>query len=185
MKRRGAFCLSKVRRKEAELLMHQQFHVMGRDVESRHGNLLLAFGGIRLKSPYQQTASLYTFNLSRTRRIVFRGFGVFIGDDRLGGLFIHRKKFEVRTTRSGVLHPIPWFPSQSPPPRSPKTVFEKNSASELLTEMVGWFCRYEEWIQTKYGRRFRAGQLVHFRSKGNLVWKWDMLEGWNTILEWL
>ena len=161
--------------------MHQQFHVMGRDVESKHGNLLLAYGGVRLKPRFARTSSLYTFHLSEERRIAFRGFGVFIGDDALGGIFVHRREFEVRWMRSSVLVPVPWFPSESPPYRLPRTRKEKEAASELLAGIVGWFCNYEEWIQTRYGRHFRIGQLVHFKKRVPTIWKWNMFEGWKEI----
>jgi len=163
------------------MLMHQQFHVMGRDVESKHGNLLLDYGGVRLKPRFACTSSLYTFHLSKKRRIAFRGFGAFIGDDALGGIFVHRREFEVCWMRSPVLVPVPWFPSELPPYRQPRTGKEKESASELLAGMVEWFCNYEEWIQSNYGRHFRIGQLLHFKKRGQTIWKWNMSEGWKEI----
>jgi len=185
MKRRVAFELRGRQLTYAKMLMHQQFHVMGRDVESRHGNLLLSYGGVRQKSPYKHTASLYTFHLSKRRRIAFRGFGVFLGDDAVGGIFVNRREFEVRWMRSPLLLPVPWFPSQSPPYREPRTGREKQAASELLAGMVDWFYEYEEWIQLNHGRHFRIGQLVHFKKRGNDICNWEMQEGWKIVAKWL
>ena len=182
---RTAFALRGKRRLYAEKLMHQQLFAIGRDIHSKHGNLLIAHGCDREESPYQAIPSLYTFKLSRKRRIALRGFGIFFGDDCLGGIFVHRYQFEVRCMPRAILLPVPWLPSEVPATHTPRSAAEKSAAAELLVGMVQWFCDYESWIQTRFGRRLRAGQLVRFRMTGNKICEWNMLQGWETILEWL
>ena len=169
----------------AEQLMNQQFHVMGRDVESKHGNLLLEYGAIRQKAPCNRTTSSYTFHISKQRRILLRNFGLFIGDDSLGGIFLRRKEFEPIWIRSSFLSPIPWLPHQIPEWSAIRFNKDKHAVNQLLVYLADWFQKYESWIVTKYGRRFRQGQLTHFQRKGNVIWKWNMQDGWSSIKEWL
>ena len=168
----------------AQQLLQQQLYIMGRDIESKHGNLLLLYGCSREQSPMHSVPSFYSFQLSKKRRIAFRNFGVFIGDDGLGGLFLQRRNFESRLLRSSNFENVPWLPRHLQPTRAPRTPADRIATARLMRFLIEWFRDYEEWIQCNYGRRFRAGQLVQFRMRNNEVWKWDMRDGWQTLLDW-
>ena len=129
--------------------------------------------------------SLYTFQLTNQRRIALRNFGVLIGDDALGGMYIDRKNFEARLMRDAKLDMPLWLPRHLPPTHAPRSAAERLATAKLMRLLVEWFCGYEEWIQNSFGRRYRVGQLVRFKTRNNQVWKWNMHDGWESVLEWL
>jgi len=185
MKQKAKYRFRGDQKLHAEQLMHQQLFVMGRDIESKHGNLLLLYGCARQQSPMHSVPSFYSYEYSNHRRIAFRNFGVFMGDDGLGGIFVQRRDFEARLLRSSDLSNVPWLPRHLQPTRAPRSPADRFATACLMRLLVEWFLAYEEWIQCNYGRRFRAGQLVRFRMRNNEVWTWDMQGGWQTILDWL
>jgi hypothetical protein len=166
---------------QAEMHMHQQLYVIGRDIESRHGNLLIQYGATRTPSPVPHIPSLYTFPIGNQMRIAFRGFGVFIGSDAIGGIFVHRYDFRPRWMPTCRFEPIAWLPKDMPPVRRPTGGVQKDHARVLLLRLIEWFEEYEGWIQGLVGRRYRAGQLVRFRLLGNPVWQWNMVKGWMSL----
>ena len=168
-------------RKFPSRLMHQQLYLMGRDIDSRHGNLLQLFGAKRTESPYEGVPSLYQFTLSRKSRICFRGFGVFVGDDRVGGIFVDRYMATPAWTANAKFQPIAWIPKDLKRLRQPRNPTDLRRANRLYQELVTWFIDYENWIRTKFTRRYRASQLSHFRRIGNEVVYWDSVAIWQNV----
>ncbi len=164
-------------------LLHQQLYVIGRDIVSKHGNLLCEYGCIKSPSPVHGIPSTYTTKLSRCSRLALRGFGVFIGDDTLGGIFVHRYTFEPRWMPSSYLEPIPWVPNDMPRTRRSRSRREKECASSLLKLMVAWFIDYENWIVARRGIRFRIGQLAHFPVKVEQKIFWNMAMAWQEVYQ--
>ncbi|MFO0816861.1 MAG: hypothetical protein U1A77_02890 [Pirellulales bacterium] len=114
-------------------LFDQQLWCFGRDISSpEHGNLLLEFGFDRLPHPHSASiASIYQLRLSEGRSLILRGFGVFWGDDRWGGLFVRRRSFRPQLTPLAKLtHPI-WM-SDDLPRLTRVTEQELTQASRLL-----------------------------------------------------
>jgi hypothetical protein len=163
--------------------MYQQLYLMGRDVLSRHGNLLTQYGVQRIESPYEGVPSLYQVILTTRSRIAFRGFGIFVGDDRKGGVFIDRFQTIPYWTPKARFTPIAWRPEDLPKLRKPRSLVDLQRANELFQLLMNWCIGYETWIRNEFGRRYRASQLCHFRRQGNASIYWDSVAIWQHALE--
>lgn len=160
--------------------MHQQLYLIGRDIESRHGNLLIHYGCKNTCAPDGCAVSLYSMRLPGGYRIALRGFGVFVGHVRLGGLFLQRYELKPRWMPSSRFVPIAWLPTQMPRTRMVRKA-EQPSAIKLTTTAFRFFCRYEKWIRDTYGNRYRAAQLVGFRRLGNDPVHWNTVSAWDPL----
>ncbi len=164
-------------------LLHQQLYVIGRDIASKHGNLLLQFGCHRQPSPIPGIPSTYMICLGRKSRLALRGFGVFVGDDSIGGVFVHRYTFEPRWMPSSKFSPIAWLPGEMPRTRCSRCRAERAHATQMLKRMIEWFIEYESWIEGQLGVHFRIGQLTHFPGEGNQSVYWNLSKSWNEVYE--
>ena len=96
-------------------LLHQQLYVIGRDIESKHGNLLMAYGAKKTCAPDGCAVSLYSFRLAGGYRLALRGFGVFIALNRIGGLFMHRYHVKPRWMPTARFEPIAYVNTHAHP----------------------------------------------------------------------
>ena len=64
-------------------------------------------------------ASLYRLDLSPQSRVILRGFGVFFGDNRWGGVFLRRFSFNPQLTPSSDFSRPAWSTEELPPLISP------------------------------------------------------------------
>ncbi len=170
---------------EASALLNQEIYLLGRDIQSSRGNLLLEYGCCKEPSPYRGIHSLYTYHFSRQKRIVFRGFGVFFGASARGGIFLRRNQFDVGFLPEATLPRLPWVPALLPHFRHPKDPQERRNAGRLLFETVEWFRCYEGWVEKQFGRAFRMGQLSHYQRRGRRVVSWSPQLGWAELAKWI
>jgi len=164
----------------ASELSHQQLYVLGRDIESKHGNLLMQYGARKTCAPASCAVSLYSFRLAGGYRLALRGFGVFIGSNRIGGLFMHRYKIEPRWMPNARFEPIAWLPNQMPRTRKVRT-WESEAAMELVSQVFNFVQNYESWIRDQFGKHYRIGQLAAFQRLENNMVHWDTLQAWDTL----
>ena len=100
---------------QAAWLLNQQIWCWGRDIEFAEQNLLVQYGFQRIEKPAgSRAASIYRLKLSPTKRVVLRGFGIFWGDDRLGGVFLCRFGFAPRLTLDADLVRPAWSTDDLP-----------------------------------------------------------------------
>ena len=150
-------------------LLNQQIWCWGRDIECAEGNLLMKFGLQRIEKPVESEAgSLYRFEISPTSRIILRGFGVFHGDDRLGGLFIRRYDFSPMLTPEPDLTRPAWSIDDLPSLISPSSDQITNCRRLLLT-LIDWIREYEEWIAHHMGVNYRQDSLLKWSQKHTVV----------------
>jgi hypothetical protein len=164
-------------------LLHQQLYVIGRDIVSRHGNLLMNYGCFRMQSPISGIPSTYSMNLGCSSRLALRGFGVFVGDDAIGGIFVHRYTFIPRWMPSSKFAPMAWLPGEMPRTRVSRYRGEKSQANGLLKRMIAWFIEYERWIDELLGVHFRIGQLSHFPGQDKQPIYWNLSKSWSEVYE--
>lgn len=164
----------------ASQLMHQQLYLIGRDIESRHGNLLIQYGFKKTCAPDGRAVSLYSMRFIGGYHLALRGFGVFVGKARLGGLFLRRYELEPRWMPSARFVPIVWLPQEMPRTRMVRKD-EQYSAIQLATQVFQFFHTYERWIRDTYGKRYRAAQLVSFRRLGNHSVHWNTISAWDSL----
>lgn len=137
-------------------LLDQQLWCWGRDVLHPSGNLLVERGFSRTERPAGRScASLYRLDHRPGARIIVRGFGVFIGEDRRGGIFISRRSARAQLTPSPDLKTPPWEPAELPPLRDPQTDRERDVCEELHSELCEWVAMYEQWVVARCGIAYR------------------------------
>ncbi|MEM7315311.1 MAG: hypothetical protein AAF497_19395 [Planctomycetota bacterium] len=168
-------------RNDAASLLNQQAWCWGRDVESK-GNLLIRYGFERIEKPAgSKAASIYQIDLSSTSRLVLRGFGVFFGDDRLGGLYVPRFEFLPQLTPNAILSQPAWSTDDLPPRCSPGSDQLENWQQLLLT-LVNWITQYEEWIAKSAGESYRRELLIDWNPKTGRVFDGDsMSAAWESV----
>ncbi len=165
-------------------LLHQQIWCWGKDVTYPEGNLLVRHGFERIeKPPGSDVASLYRLDVSPTARVVLRGFGLFYGDDRWGGLFLRRYTFSPRLTPAADLAEPAWRADDLPKLSDPGDG-DLARCRRLLRETVDWIHRYEVWIAESVGLAHRRRMLASWSPKEYVVTPAEEVSGaWRTIGE--
>ncbi len=164
-------------------LLNQQIWCWGKDVEFPDDNLLLRFGFDRFeKPPGMSAASMYRLQLSPETRIVLRGFGVFCGDDRWGGMFIHRFKFEPKLCVETDLVDA-WASSDLPGLEFPRPN-QITSCKRLLLTLTDWIRSYETWIARQLGPVYRRSTLRDWAPEGKEVFAAEqMASAWRMLTQ--
>lgn len=169
-------------RRRAATLLNQQCWCWGYDVRRHAGNLLIAHGFERYRVPQgQQGSSAYTLSLGSGKAVVLWGFGVFYGDQSLGGLYVRREGFNPR-----LLH-------DSAPPScvcdchtmdvactsTDKT--DQRCLHTLLIDALHWIAAYERWVIATIGLQYRQEAVSAWRKNtlvaGQIAAAWEEVAG--------
>jgi len=163
-------------------LLNQQIWCWGRDIECAKGNLLMRYGFQRIAKPNgSESASIYRLNVSPTARIVLRGFGVFWGDERRGGMYVPRFEFTPQLTPQSDLTEPAWSLEDLPPLADPRQDQVRNS-HQLLLALIDWIRRYEVWIADKVGIAYRRESLLPWDARhGTTVSAEEMSAAWRAL----
>lgn len=147
-------------------LLSQQIWCWGQDIQRTEGNWLLEIGFQRTTPPAQQQncASVYRLNLPRGQRVVLRGFGVFFGDDRHGGIFVERFGFSPQLSHCSQLVVDPWSCEDLPPMRRPRDPSETIACRMLLLGLIDWIINYEFNIRSRLGHAYRIKSLQRWNN---------------------
>tara|TARA_B100000676_G_scaffold263704_1_gene275603 strand:+ start:1857 stop:2483 length:627 start_codon:yes stop_codon:yes gene_type:complete len=148
----------------AILLLSQEIWCWGRDILRPEGNWLQEIGFHRIEPPegHDECSSVYSLDLPGDRVVVLRGFGVFYGDIRLGGVFLHRYEFLPQYTKLAKLDAQPWLHADLPD-MNPPTERQRASCAALMLDLIDWIRSYEVNIAELLGVGYRRSTLV----------KWD------------
>lgn len=167
---------------QAAGLLNQQIWCWGRDIEYPGGNWLVRHGFQRIEKPAGSgAASLYRLELSPTSRVILRGFGVFCGDDRWGGVFLRRFGFAPQLTPEPDLSRPLWSVEDLPPLASPRTD-QAPSCQWLLLTLVDWIRQYEVWITEQAGADYRSETLLDWRPRrGSAVAAEEIAVAWRML----
>ena len=156
-------------REQAASLLNQQIWCWGRDIQCSSGNWLVRHGFERLEKPGgSNAASLYRLDLSSTSRVILRGFGVFCGDDRWGGVFLRRFGFAPQLTPAPDLSRPLWSVEDLPSLVSPHAN-QVTCCLHVLLTLIEWICRYEVWIVEQTGIAYRRETMLDWNSKHGTV----------------
>ena len=182
----GSALASEKPQKLAQHLLSQQIWCWGQDIESIHGNLLVRYGFQRIPAPANTNAPSSYLLKSAGTSIVLRGFGVFYGIDRLGGLFLARYGFSPKFTECGRVD-RPLFTTADLPPLLRSQIEDESRCRQLLTAWIDWICRYEFWIASEFGPDYRSDSLSRWTSPRGLqiradeivpAWQWVKQMRW-------
>ena len=162
-------------------LLAQQCWYWGCDVRRPAGNLLLEHGFARTRPPAGTDGStIYTYAPTREVQIALWSFGVFIGREGLGGLFLDRFRFEPRPLDAAALPPSIWRREDLPPLRRPCERDRERTAA-LLGDLIGWIVVYEDALLGSYGPGYREACLRQW-SRQKLALPADQLvSGWQAL----
>ena len=152
-------------RQLGEKLLNHQCRFFGRDIFHSSGNLLIGYGFERFGYPENQKGrNCYPINLDERSELVVWGFGMFLGNDEFGGIFIKRFDFSPKILRQSRLElPIPQS-EKLPPSRRPLTAKEKETALKMTLRIVDWIAEYELWIAENCGENWRRKCLADWNK---------------------
>lgn len=166
---------------QAASLLNQQIWCWGQDILSSKGNLLVRHGFQRTEKPAGSNfASLYRLELPPESRVILRGFGVFFGDNRWGGVFLRRFDFKPQLTPSSDFSRPPWSVEDLPPLVSPREDRVRD-CQHLLLELINWIHQYESWIAEQVGLDYRAETLLPWSEKNDSVPPEQMADAWRML----
>ena len=155
---------------QAAWLLNQQIWCWGRDIEFAEQNLLIQYGFQRIEKPAgSRAASIYRLKLSPTKRVVLRGFGIFLGDDRLGGVFLRRFDFAPKLTFDSDLSRPAWSTDDLPQLQQALSNLDFTRCQQLLLALTDWIRAYEVWIIKNVGIAYRQSTLRDWNPKGERV----------------
>ena len=165
-------------------LLNQQLWCWGQDVLFAGGNLLVRHRFQRTARPADQLgSSIYRLELGGNRRIVLRGFGVFIGDDRRGGMFLKRFEFSPWITPSTDLRTLAWQASDLPLLNRPACDQELANCRQLLAALIDWTCDYERWVRQVAGAPYRRQVIATWKTmrRGRVTQSHMMSRTWRSL----
>ncbi|MEM9828303.1 MAG: hypothetical protein AAF958_17070 [Planctomycetota bacterium] len=142
-------------------LLSQQAWCWGRDVVRPEGNWLIEVGFERIQPPAdrENCSSVYVLDLPYGRCVLLRGFGVFYGDIRRGGVFLHRYEFAPRYTKHSVLDCPPWTDDDLPE-MHPPSASQRHRCASLTLDLIDWIRDYETDVVQRLGIEYRRETLM-------------------------
>ncbi len=176
-------CSAAELKKRAVKLLSQQIWCWGRDILRPDGNWLIEIGFQRTKAPEnrESCSSVYTLELPENRRVVLRGFGVFFGDDRLGGVFLPRFEFGPKYTTHSALECPPWSEADLPKLSAPSDA-QRSACTSITLELIDWIRRYELNIVERLGIEYRQSVLLAWENgKRQVMPAEEMPRAWGMI----
>ncbi len=146
-------------------LLSQQIWCWGQDVKRPEGNWLMELGFQRVTPPEhgKDCSSVYTLAINQRTRIVLRGFGVYIGDDARGGLFLERYGFTPRYSMNSRLECPPWADKDLPIFGCPNRQ-QRDKTAMMLLELLDWIRQYEFDVASRLGTDYRRETLVKWNN---------------------
>lgn len=180
--RRAHLLLPAEVRRLAPKLLDQQLWCWGCDIRRTEGNLLCAYGFVRLKAPEDvRQSSAYTLCFTHGAQVTLWAFGVFYGAPERGGIFVKRGGFEARYTPEPRLPITAWCGAPNAQP--PDTVQTCAHALSLLTALSAWIADYEAWIAAQTPPDYRAACVAAWFAHKRAVPSEAMVKAWREIAE--
>lgn len=145
----------------ANRLLNQQFWLWGCDIRRAEGNLLAELGFTKAKSPPESGVDIsqYRSSLTPHRTLTLWGFGLWLGDDSLGGIFIPRSGFKPRCTRVALETTDAWQPAWFEGVTDPAGSDDIAVYRHLLVDALEWIAWYEERVLEIAGIDYRRQSL--------------------------
>lgn len=163
-------------------LLAQQCWYWGCDVRRPEGNLLLEYGFARTRPPCPKVGStIYTCAPTPGAQIALWSFGVFMGREPFGGLFLDRFRFEPRLLDAPALPPSIWTLEELPATRRPCGAERERTAS-LLGALIGWIVAYEDAIRDSYGPGYREGCLQQWSRQKLALPANQLVPEWHALI---
>ncbi len=164
-------------RKVGAMLLDVQMWCFGRDVVSKHGNLLLAYGFHKQPSPDARFHSLYQHDSGWQ----LWSWGLWIGQTG-GSLYLPRQRFELFYMPCAA-QPLIWQPDDLPHVQAPCDAAELAHALALYNALCSAIVAYERWVQSVVGVAHRQQTIEqhpsyrHYRhlNAESLICQWQSI----------
>ncbi|MFZ1398459.1 MAG: hypothetical protein WAS33_16265 [Candidatus Promineifilaceae bacterium] len=170
-------------KKQIKPLLHQQMWLFGRDIHCPEGNLLYQcqFSHQRDES---RGGSMYT-RWEAERQIVLWGWGIWLGQAGLGGIFVNRYRAKPQFTAVPSLRQT--IHREEGLPRLAYRVGSEAQAEamrQMWADLLRWLAGYEAWVLEGYGRSWRQSALKPFNHAVTKLAAVDQLASqWQTLAE--
>lgn len=169
--------------KLAVTLLDQQCWCWGQDVQHPDGNWLLKVGFERIPPPEKRKgcSSVYQQEIGNGRQIVLRGFGVYFGDEKLGGVLLPRFGFRPQYTSVGTLNCPPWS-SEDFPTLRPPTESQRKKCETLTLDLIDWIWHYECEVALRLGLDYRKTAIANWElAKSPPIPAEDFASNWKLL----
>ena len=145
----------------AVTLLSQQIWCWGRDIERSEGNWLMECGFECTPAPEddEYAANHYELSLPKGQNIVLRGFGVFFGDPRHGGIFLPRYEFTPMYTPLSTLN-RPLFSADDLPELTRPNADQRSGCISMLSDALAWIVEYERTVVNRLSLEYRERTLL-------------------------
>jgi hypothetical protein len=152
-------------RRHAARLFDQQMWCWGRDICSRHGNLLMKYGAEKQPAPDPKKGSTrYCIPLDDGSVLVLWGFALFIASPSGTGLYLRRYEFVPQVTAETGCWMEAWRPNQLVRMKLPHTDEQRCLACKLISDHAGTAHR-NDCVASWWKKRIPAAEMVP-------RWKW-------------
>ena len=166
----------------APKLLDQQLWCWGCDIRRAEGNLLSAYGLVKLSAPEGvKQSSAYTLCFVNGAQITLWAFGVFYGAPERGGIFVKRGGFTALYTPAQRLPTTRWCAAPQGAP--PDTAQACAHTVHLLAALSAWIADYEAWIARQTSPDYRAACVEAWFAHKRAVAAEAMIEAWLSIAE--
>lgn len=146
---------SDVKRLGSEL-MNQQMWCWGADIRRSEGNLLAQYGFTKHAAPQGSGSKpCYGMTCPGGPAIGLWGFGMYYGDERLGGVFVKRFDFAPRIIAAADMRFHAWRMGDLPAMSLPQGAAQCHQAQQLLNLALEWIATYEDWVVRGAGAAYR------------------------------
>lgn len=174
--------LSAQARSLAPKLLDQQLWCWGCDIRYAAGNLLLAYGFLKLKAPAEtRQSSAYTLCFTNGAQVTLWAFGVFYGAPTQGGIYLKRGGFAPCYTSAHRLPIEEWC--AAPACRAPATLAQCANAQSLLSALSMWIADYEAWVSARTAPDYRAACVAAWFAHKRAIEGSAMVSAWRTVAE--
>jgi hypothetical protein len=136
--------------------MQQQCWLWGCDIRHGDGNLLIEYGFTRYRPKNPLDGSSLYVHATTTYTVMLWGFGMYVGDEEHGGVFIFRHVFDpiaVRHPNHSVCTPDAIIKTACPP---------THIHHEYTVTALAWLVAYEAWVVERMGLDYRQQSIANW-----------------------
>ncbi|MCR9201384.1 MAG: hypothetical protein NXI04_22295 [Planctomycetaceae bacterium] len=178
------WCLPRTVQNFGLKLTAQQLWCWGQDIERRDGNLLMQYGMTQQRyAGRDERSTCYRLDDGQTV-VCLWGFGLFFGQQDVGGLYLGRFDFCPQWTDTAALSQAVHRSADLPTLGRPRGRQQWESAHRLWRNLQLWIADYELWVRGEAGAVWRQACVKSwmrpFVRCGQMAAAWRFLarRGW-------
>jgi len=171
--------LTKTEQQHAMRLLAQQCWLFGCDIRAEHGNQLCAYGLERIRPQNPQLgSSLYCTPADRGATLCLWAFGIYVGWEEIGGVFLDRFEYAPRVIRHPSATAHPHLPDDVDIASEPHATHD-----DAYNQLISWVIHYEHWIRATSGQQYRDRCIAAWPKHRWRIPTEHIVPGWQLLLE--